>query len=109
MALRVIRMPPPPALEKAPSAGSRPPPQLWRGFGCPWCEAFRFHQRFGLGYCALEQPGEVVSLIEGGGVALPHSDGADPIVRTSVAPSSIWACRNQEFGRSTPFSFADCT
>ncbi len=32
---------------------------------------------------------KLASLIEGGGVVVPHFDGAGPIVRTSVAPSLI--------------------
>jgi hypothetical protein len=39
--------------------------------------------------CAAAQSGETASDMEGGGPSVPHLEGADPIMNTSVPPFAI--------------------
>lgn len=48
-------------------------------------------QRVALAVDDAEHRDQSESLIEGGGMAVAHFAGAEPIVSTSVAPSCIWA------------------
>jgi len=71
----------------------------------PYCR--QLTSRFPDCGCGSAQRWKLRSLIEGGAVAVPQFDGADPIVSTSDAPSLICAWRNQAFGKSTPSNVAD--